>query len=314
MLPDRELESPYPWPGGKGRAAEIVWQRLGDVPGYTEPFFGSGAILLKRPKEHIPRSETVNDMDGMVCNFWRAVRAEPSVVAHYADWPPIEADMHARNAWLMSKRQAMTEMLTQDPEYFDARTAGWWAWGACMWLGMGDGWCRKSSKSMPELGAHGRGLLKPLGQSRRTTESVCFATIEEWISALSARIRRVRVLCYDFERVLAPSALGFDGGRPHGVFLDPPYPQGRVNYAAGGAEASARAYHWALEHGDDPDLRIALCGYAGQWEMPGGWSEVAWSPKGGSGQNSDKERIWFSRACLRPDRGQLALGFGSSGT
>lgn len=317
MQPAQELESPVPWPGGKGRAAELVWSRLGDVPGFTDPFFGSGAFLLKRPASHQPKSETINDLDGMVCNFWRAVKWSPSEVARHADWPPVEADMHARNAWLCGKREILTNQLVEDPEFFDPRVAGWWAWGACMWIGMGDSWCRRPSRSMPELGSHGRGLLKPLHQARRTVESVSFRTIGEWIDALSVRMRRVRVLCYDFERVLAPSALRFDGARPHGVVLDPPYPQGSIEYAAGGPEASERARRWAIDNGADPALRIALCGYAGQWEMPAeDWQEVAWSPKGGSGQNSTRERIWFSKHCLRPDKGQLALGFGgeASGT
>jgi DNA adenine methylase len=53
------MQAPRPWFGGKSRAADLVWSRLGDVPNYVEPFFGSGAILLARP--HEPRIETVND-------------------------------------------------------------------------------------------------------------------------------------------------------------------------------------------------------------------------------------------------------------
>jgi hypothetical protein len=47
------------WFGGKSRAAELVWSRLGDIGNYVEPFAGSLAVLLARP--HEPRIETIND-------------------------------------------------------------------------------------------------------------------------------------------------------------------------------------------------------------------------------------------------------------
>lgn len=43
----------------------MVWDRLGNVPNFVEPFFGSGAVLLGRP--HAPTTETINDKDGFVC-------------------------------------------------------------------------------------------------------------------------------------------------------------------------------------------------------------------------------------------------------
>ena len=77
------LKSPYPYFGGKARVAGDIWRRLGDVPNYVEPFFGSGAVLLARP--HAPGTETVNDLDGWLTNFWRAVRQDPDRVAAWAD-------------------------------------------------------------------------------------------------------------------------------------------------------------------------------------------------------------------------------------
>ena len=69
---------------------------------YVEPFFGSGAVLLNRPSE--PGIETVNDLDCMVANFWRALQHDPDAVADAADWPVNEADQHARHLWLMFAR------------------------------------------------------------------------------------------------------------------------------------------------------------------------------------------------------------------
>jgi len=61
MSAQETLRAPFPWFGGKSRAAARVWAALGDVPNYVEPFAGSLAVLLARP--HEPRVETVNDLD-----------------------------------------------------------------------------------------------------------------------------------------------------------------------------------------------------------------------------------------------------------
>ena len=46
-------KAPFPWFGGKARIAAQVWQRFGDVRNYVEPFFGSGAVLLNRPRPFV---------------------------------------------------------------------------------------------------------------------------------------------------------------------------------------------------------------------------------------------------------------------
>ena len=62
MQTAKKLKAPFAYFGGKSRAADIVWQRFGDVPNYIEPFAGSLAVMLARP--HAPRTETVNDVNG----------------------------------------------------------------------------------------------------------------------------------------------------------------------------------------------------------------------------------------------------------
>jgi hypothetical protein len=64
---------------------------------------------------------------------------------------------------------------------------------------------------------------------------------------------------------------------------------------------------WAIENGNDPRMRIALCGYEGEHAMPGTWECVPWKARGGYGSqgegrgrdNSARERIWFSPHCLK---------------
>jgi hypothetical protein len=92
------LTAPFPWFGGKRRAAATVWAALGDVGGYVEPFAGSAAVLLARPRFTGRRVETINDADGWLVNAWRAIQLAPNDVASHAWGPVCEVDYHARLA------------------------------------------------------------------------------------------------------------------------------------------------------------------------------------------------------------------------
>jgi hypothetical protein len=153
----KALRAPFPWFGGKSRAAHLVWAAFGDVANYVEPFFGSGAVLLSRPTE--PRIETVNDLDAYLSNFWRAVHAAPEDVAAWADWPVNEVDLHARHRWLVNGEGAaeFREAMKHDPDLYDAKRAGWWVWGICQWIG--SGWCSAPEwKGRTNAGRRARGL------------------------------------------------------------------------------------------------------------------------------------------------------------
>ena len=315
MNGEAALRAPFPYFGGKRRAASLVWAALGNVDHYVEPFCGSAAVLLARP--HVGRCETINDADGMVSNFWRAVRSAPDAVAAHCDWPVAEADLHARHLWLMGQRESLTERLIADPEWFDAKAAGWWVWGACAWIG--DGWCdAKPSRKLPHLGDEGRGVHAPRRGAAFADEVVAHATTAEWFRALSERLRAVRVASGDWRRVVASAATLWPSSLPAravcGVMLDPPYAEGRMDYAAGGmgSSVSADARAWAIEHGNDPRLRIVLCGYEWEHAMPAGWRIVAWKAKGGyarasGNENAARERLWLSPHCVEQPPKQRSL-------
>lgn len=102
------LRSPYQWFGGKSKVTKLIWSRLGDVRNLVIPFFGSGAELLGRPQP-FQGTETINDKDGFVCNFWRAIQSAPEEVAKWADWPVNECDLHARHLWLVNEGRRQGE-------------------------------------------------------------------------------------------------------------------------------------------------------------------------------------------------------------
>lgn len=45
------LQAPFPYFGGKSKAAPEVWQAFGPVDNYVEPFAGSAAMLLAAPDQ-----------------------------------------------------------------------------------------------------------------------------------------------------------------------------------------------------------------------------------------------------------------------
>lgn len=297
---------PFPYFGGKSAVAHIVWQAIGaDVKNYVEPFFGSGATLFLRP-DGPGAIETVNDADGFVANFWRALQREPDAVAMHADNPVNECDLHARHLWLIGQRERITDRLAGDPDFYDAKAAGWWCWGLCCWIG--SGWC---SGKGPWVSEDGVMVLRNAGQGvNRKLPHLGDAGKGDYLAWFADRLARVRVCCGDWSRVCGPSVTFLHG--PTGVFLDPPYADTATRtkdlYAVDCESVAHAVREWAIEQGQNPLMRIVLAGYDGEHKMPGDWREYAWKAAGGyafSGaadsigkDNRNRERLWFSPACL----------------
>jgi len=312
------LKAPFPYFGGKSKVAGVVWERFGDVKRYVEPFFGSGAVLLGRPEWHLrsdaPRFEFANDKNGFVANFWRALQCEPDTVAAHADYPVFENDKHARHAWLMSHKADLVAKLEGNPDYYDAKIAGWWAWGASIsiggdWCNNGGGWGVVDEKLV-------RSASAPNGITRALFDSANKGVIRSsnspsYLYDLAARLKGVKVACGDWARIVQPSFT--TGTEEHvskaGIFLDPPYAhEGRDAslYAEDDIDLPAAVAAWALANGDHPKLRIAYCGYEdGTAPFPATWEKIAWSAQGGysnlsaDNQNRHRETIWFSPHCLK---------------
>lgn len=132
------LKAPFPWPGGKSDMAAPVWSRFGLVENYVEPMCGSSAMLLGRPGG-AHATETVNDVDGLLINAYRAIQFAPDETAEACDWPVSEADLTSRHLHLKAARADLTARLFADPFYCDPLLGAWWLWGIASWIG--DGWC-----------------------------------------------------------------------------------------------------------------------------------------------------------------------------
>lgn len=255
--------------------------------------------MFLRP--HEPKTETVNDADCYLANFWRAVKNDSAGVAQWADNPVNEADLLARHKWLIAQQSnGFTDKMKTDPDFYDIKIAGWWVWGICCWIGQG--WCRNESNQLPHLGDAGRGInrkLPHLGDAGQW--------IEEYLQSLQQRLRHVRVACGDWIRVLGDSVTHKHGIT--GIFLDPPYSADECeNLYSAESNVADDVRQWAIENGENKFLRIALCGYDTEHEMPSNWKKIHWKRKGGFEGQAKKETkaqrdrfretIWFSPHCL----------------
>ena len=310
------LTAPFPYFGGKSRACAQVWAAFGEVKNYVEPFCGSAAMLLGAPEGQ--RVETINDADGFVANFWRSVSKDDAAVAEAMDWPVNETDLFARHMWLVQQSEGLLARLHADPDYYDARIAGWWAWGACSWIC--SGWCsgkgpwtvvdgavvrnagRGVNRKLPHLGNAGRGVNRKLPHLSAGRGDF----IRDWLARLGERLRDVRVACGDWKRVLTDIVTVQHGTTA--VFLDPPYTKGAMDYAAGGVGGAlaSEVRMWCRDNGDNKKLRIVLCGHAGEHDdlLAHGWSIRKWKARKGyaatteAKENRTSETLWVSPACV----------------
>ena len=331
-----ELVAPFPYFGGKRRAAPIIWRELGDPAGYVEPFAGSAAVLLARPAFKGRRVETINDADGWLINTWRAIQLDPAGVARHAAGPVSEIDYHARLAWLQERRtDGLVSWLEGNPEAHDAKAAGWWLfvaacgigdpWGAGPWRVVGERLV--DSRELPHLGDAGQGVnrelphlgdagqgvnreLPHLGNAGRGVNRELphlgnagqGGRLDAYMRALATRLHRVRITCGSWERVVSPSVTrsgsGGDGGRA--VLLDPPYSTSGDLYAATTSGVSTQVRDWCERA--DPALRIVLCGYDDEHDslLEHGWRVTEGKAGRGAGYSARADNGRRERLWLSP--------------
>ena len=317
------LAAPFPYFGGKRRAAATVWSLLGDPGGYVEPFAGSAAVLLARPPFEGRRTETLNDADGWLVNAWRSIQLDPAGVAGFAAGPVTEIDYHARLAWLHERRDdGLVSWLEGDPEAHDVKAAGWWLY--VMACGIGDpfgggpwkvidgrltdtrtlGDAGKGvNRGLPHLGNAGQGVNRGLPHLGNAGQGVRLAA---YLGTLANRLASTRITCGSWTRVVTPTVTRAGATNKYrAVFLDPPYATSGNLYAHGdtGGAISSQVRAWCETA--DSALRIVLCGYDDEHDalLGSGWSKHEGRSGGGAGysknpRNGRRERLWASPACV----------------
>lgn len=292
-MTDKKLKAPFPYFGGKSKVADKIWTALGDPKHYIEPFFGSGAVLLKRPN-YSQQTETVCDKNGFVANVWRSIKLSPEETAKWCDWPVNHADLIARKRALFKNESKLLEKLCSDDLWHDPVMAGYWIWGASCSIGTD---MNRAGTSIPKIGGGGRGV-----------HAGHLGSVNARLDALSSRLRRVRVVCGDWSRVCGGKWQDCMG--PCGIFFDPPYgdPDRSSVYKDDSFTVSHDVEKWCLERGNNPRYKIVVAGYNTEYTalVAAGWRSEGWSAQGGysnTGKNSrgsknkHRETLFYSPHC-----------------
>lgn len=201
-MPARTITPPLKWHGGKHYLASRFVGLMPPHLHYVEPFFGGGAVLLRRdpadPSLWLPPnngvSEVVNDLNGRLVNFWRVLQNEEtfSKFVRIAQAIPVARDeWEAAHAHLPSDNDPIANALAF---FVD---------------------CRQSRS----------GLMKgftPVTRSRTRREMN--GNVSEWLSAVDglpevhARLRRVLI-----ENMPAVDLIRREDAPNTLFYCDPPY-------------------------------------------------------------------------------------------
>ena len=301
---------PFAWFGGKRKALDAVWSFLGDCHSYSDPFGGSCVVPLNAPPS--VRRVVVGDVNGHIVNAWRAMAYDPDAVADALDQPVFHLDLRARAGVLRRSAEGLATMLGEDPDFYDARLAGWWIWAIRHSFDRGESLTPHDTRDMIPRSPHGP---RP---SR--------ADLRAEIRAIHDRVRHWYVLARPWATVVGSATLlGLTQmSGPCGLLLDPPYDGvSRLRhkvYASDGHDVAGDVRRWlttpdpisGIAPWDHPRLRIVYCGYDGDFadsELPNA-RKVEWARTGkifARGQTpGDKatrsETLWASPACVGQER------------
>ena len=92
------VRTPLTYYGGKQALSRQIVPLFPSHRCYLEPFAGGAAVLFAKPRAE---RETLNDADGQIMAFWRAVRDRPDELA-----AAIEATPYGRAEWRASRERA----------------------------------------------------------------------------------------------------------------------------------------------------------------------------------------------------------------
>lgn len=79
------------YPGSKWRIAGQLAELIPPHHSYVEPFFGSGALLFRKPSSAI---ETVNDLDHDVVNLFSCIQEDAEKLARMIMTTPYSREMY----------------------------------------------------------------------------------------------------------------------------------------------------------------------------------------------------------------------------
>jgi DNA adenine methylase len=225
------VNSPFKWVGGKSRLRKQIVELLPSHTCYVEPFAGAAWVLFAKPPSDV---EVLNDIDQELMNFFRVVKESPEALVTSFEWDLVSRAEFDRLANLDPSQLTNAERAHR---FYYLIMAGWG----------GELNYPRFQTSITD-GGHGNRLIGAL------------KTLQARLQPVHHRLRTVIIECLDWrecvERYDRPSTV---------MYIDPPYPGNKCNYAynmrewsehhelrARLADASCK---WILSSYDTPQIR-----------------------------------------------------------
>ena len=269
----RPVRPAFPFYGGKARLADRIVSLMPPHRVYLEPFVGSGAVLLRKP---ICKHEIVNDTDGGVVAFFRAMRECPDELRYALTYTP-----YAREEYETAAGVGDDLPLVERARRFVVRAG-------------------QSINAAGAAGSPGWALSTTRNQSRPGT----WANAMDRLDVIAERVRRVYIEHSD----------AVDAIRRHGrsddavIYADPPYLAG---VRSGSLDSSAYRHdaHSEAEHLRFLDAflsaraTVIVSGYDSPLyrEALAGWATVEVNigkpsaNTAGTVQTASIEKLWINR-------------------
>lgn len=191
------LNSPFKWVGGKSRLRKHVIELLPSHTCYVEPFAGAAWVLFGKPPSDV---EVINDIDQDLINFFRVVKHKPVELVRSFEWELVSRAEFERLAALDPSN--LTDVQRAHRFYYIIM-AGWG----------GELHYPRFQTSITD-GGHGNRLIGAL------------ETLSKRLEPIHNRLRTVIIENLDWKKCV-------DRYDREGtvMYLDPPYPGNKVNYA-----------------------------------------------------------------------------------
>ena len=220
--------------GGKARKAQWIAELLPweQRTCYMEPFSGMASVLLARAPVNL---EILNDLNGRVINWWRAIRDESAEFARLLQYTP-----HSRNEYIEACKQL------DDATLAPIRRA--LAFHIVVQQGV--------------MHADNVDKVKgSFGRSFHANSARQYAWRPERVEALARRLRHVTLEEQDAMKLLARTAP--DEGMV--IYADPPYHStDNTGYDKGVVNVDGLAEAFQAQKG-----RVAISGYRDEWDRLG---------------------------------------------
>lgn len=190
------MRTPLTYYGGKQALARQIVPLMPAHRVYLEPFAGGAAMLFTKPR---CERETLNDLDGQIMRFWRALRDRPEELA-----AAVAATPYGREEWRASRNgdadddvEAARRLLVNVDQSFSRERHSW---------------------AVPSVGA-----------ARHSWQPSTWANLPLKIIAAADRLKGVALECGDALEMIprwdVPNAL---------IYVDPPYTGAHRLWPSGG--------------------------------------------------------------------------------